>query len=201
MSTVNKANLALLFELKSLASLILKPTIDEEEIQKASKIFNVSWFLGYLWNTHNVMETKIEKQNRQSQIVQWKGDRNVDQDKFSIFLAENLEICIDLAWYPNSFFGNINIYPPFIAKDSRVTAVGQRKSTTSVRLQHWVKPAVPISTSPLIWFEIKPFHCPVSWSIAPQPPSNRLNWRILKFSILESSLRISWCSPYIRSVT
>ena len=43
------------------------------------------------------METKIEKQNRQSQIVQWKGDRNVDQDKFSIFLAENLEICIDLA--------------------------------------------------------------------------------------------------------
>ena len=35
------------------------------------------------------METKIEKPKRQSQIVQWKGDRNVDQDKFSIFLAEN----------------------------------------------------------------------------------------------------------------
>ena len=113
MSTVNKANLALLLELKSLASLILKPTIDEEEIQKASKIFNVSWFLGYLWNTHNVMETKIEKQNRQSQIVQWKGDRNVDQDKFSIFLAENLEICNDLAWYPNSFFRNL---PTFYSK-------------------------------------------------------------------------------------
>ena len=34
------------------------------------------------------MEAKIEKPKRLSQIVQWKGDKNVNQDKFSIFLAE-----------------------------------------------------------------------------------------------------------------
>ena len=67
----------------------------------------------------------------------------------------------------------------------------QRYSTTSVRLQQIVKELVKISASPLIRFDIIPFHLPVTLSIDPHPPPIRLNWRILKFNILENILRTS----------
>ena len=68
----------------SLASLIPKQNIDEEVIQRDSKKLKLSWFLGYLWNTHNAVEPKKDMQSRHNQIVQWNGDMNVDQENCSI---------------------------------------------------------------------------------------------------------------------
>ena len=84
----NKPNLALLVVLGSLASNTSIPNIDAAELVKDSRMLMVLDPLGYLWNIHNMTDTKIHSINRPSQSFQWKGAMKVVQENGSDLLPK-----------------------------------------------------------------------------------------------------------------
>ena len=88
MYMTNKPNLALLVVLGSLASNTSIPNIDAAELVKDSRMLMVLDPLGYLWNTHNMTDIKMDSIIRPSQSFQWKGAMKVVQENGSNLLPK-----------------------------------------------------------------------------------------------------------------
>ena len=77
-----------------------------------------------------------------------------------------------------------------MAKTADTGSMLHKKSATSVLRQQSVNIATPISASAFCKLDNIPFDVPFS-STVPHLPSNLLNSRILKFSIVEKYFKIS----------